>query len=501
MPEFGGVLSLPKYIRMQNGQAHQVRAAPGAARLLKIRKKTRSLKVGVLWRRGFCAILAIACSSAWGQLPPQPASAASVKPLVIDLQDALRRARAYSQQFQTAATNAAVARENRLQARAAELPTVNALNQFIYTEGNGTPSGVFIANDGVHVYNEQAVVHENLFSLMRRGEYRRTQAAEAIAIAQKEIADRGLVFTVVQDYYNLVAAQRKIINANQALAQAQDFVTLTEKQEQAGDVSHVNVVKAQLQFEQRSRDLQNAKLATEQAQLTLGVLLFPDFDQNFTVADDLSSLQPLSSWGDVQAQALAHNPELRAAQAGVREAHFATVVARYAYLPALSVNFYYGIDANQFADQASNVSGSNRSTLPNYTVAHRQNLGYSADVALNIPVWNWGATRSRVRQSELQAKQAQFNLTVAQRRLYANLHSLYDQAATAEEQVASLQRSRNLAAENIHLTLLRYQAGDATALEVVTAADSAALARNAYDDGLSRYHVALANLQTLTGKL
>lgn len=449
---------------------------------------------------GLLALSAI-CAGASGQNASAPTKAEPTKPIVIDLQDALRRAHAYSQQFQTASTNAAVARENRLQARAAQLPTVEALNQFVYTEGNGTPSGVFIANDGVHVYNEQAIVRENLFSLFRRGQFRRTQAAEAVALAQKEIAARGLVFTVAQDYYSLVDAQRKIANAAQALTEAQDFVDLTEKQEQAGDVSHVNVVKAQIQLEQRSRDLQNAKLTTEQAQLTLGVLLFPDFDQNFTVIDDLSTLQPLAPWTEIKALALERNPELQSAQASMREAHFATTVARYEYLPALGVNFYYGIDANQFAAQATNVFGVNRSTLPNNQIAQRQNLGYEGEVTLDIPVWNWGATRSRVRQSELLAKQAEFNLTVAQRRVYANLRSLYDQAVIAEEQVSSLQRSRDLAAEDIHLTLLRYQAGDATALEVVTAADAAALARNAYDDGLSRYHVTLANLQTLTGTL
>lgn len=484
---------------MENGIVRPPRTAPAVCCP---HRKKRFSETGVSWALAFCAILAITSCCASAQVPASPTSSTDPsKPIIIDLQHALRRARAYSQQFQTAATNAAVARENRLQARAAELPTVNALNQFIYTEGNGTPSGVFIANDGVHVYNEQAVVHENLFSLVRRGQYRRTQAAEAVALAQKEIAARGLVLTVTQDYYNLVSAQRKIANARQAQAEAQDFVNFTEKQEQAGDVSHVNVVKAQLQLEQRRRDFQNATLAAEQAQLTLGVLLFPDFDQNFTVADDLSTLPTLAPWTQVKTLALSHNPELRAAEASVREAHFATTVARYAYLPALGINFYYGIDANQFAAQASNVSGANRSTLPNYNVPVRQNLGYEGEVTLDIPVWNWGATRSRVRQSELQAKQAQFNLTVAQRRLYANLHSLYDQAATAEQQVSSLQRSRDLAAENLHLTLLRYQAGDATALEVVTAADSAALARNAYDDGLSKYRIALANLQTLTGTL
>jgi outer membrane protein TolC len=46
---------------------------------------------------------------------------------------------------------------------------------------------------------------------------------------------------------------------------------------------------------------------------------------------------------------------------------------------------------------------------------------------------------------------------------------------------------------------LRYQAGEATILEVVDAQNTVNQARNAYDDGLVRYRLGLANLQTLTG--
>src|ERR1700692_4670463 len=94
----------------------------------------------------------------------------------ISLQDALARARQYGGQIQSANLAALQAREDRVQVRAATLPQVSALTQFIYTEGNGTPSGVFIANDGVHVYNEQAVVHQELLSAVRHGEMQRAMA-------------------------------------------------------------------------------------------------------------------------------------------------------------------------------------------------------------------------------------------------------------------------------------------------------------------------------------
>ena len=62
-----------------------------------------------------------------------------------------------------------------------------------------------------------------------------------------------------------------------------------------------------------------------------------------------------------------------------------------------------------------------------------------------------------------------------------------------------LRNSADLAAESLRLTNLRYQAGEATALEVVDAQNTLTQARNNYRDGEARYHVAIANLQTLTG--
>jgi len=68
-----------------------------------------------------------------------------------------------------------------LQAPANRLPTLNEFNEFIYTEGNGTPSRVFVASNGVHVYNTQAVVHQEALAFFRNGEVRQTVAAEVVA--------------------------------------------------------------------------------------------------------------------------------------------------------------------------------------------------------------------------------------------------------------------------------------------------------------------------------
>src|SRR2546430_425851 len=77
---------------------------------------------------------------------PQPTNA----PLTLTLQDALQRARNNSPQFLSAVTDAALAHEDRVQARAGLLPAVAYTNGYLYTQGNGTSSGRYIANNAVH---------------------------------------------------------------------------------------------------------------------------------------------------------------------------------------------------------------------------------------------------------------------------------------------------------------------------------------------------------------
>src|SRR5579862_2209196 len=259
----------------------------------------------------FLVIALSRCASA--QTPAQA-------PSVITLQDALSRARQYGTQIQSANLNVALAKEDKLQAKAAGLPSLNAFNQFIYTEGNGTPSGVFVANDGVHIYNEQAQIHEEVLTFVRRGEIRRAMAAEAVARAKIEVAQRGLNSTVVQDYYAILAAQRRFVNTQTSLREAGQFLDITQKQEAGGEVAHADVIKAQITLQQRQRDLQDGQLNIDKARIALGVLIFPDFRSDFSVADDAQQADILPPLPEAQAKATATSPDLQSARLSLQQA-------------------------------------------------------------------------------------------------------------------------------------------------------------------------------------
>jgi outer membrane protein TolC len=414
-------------------------------------------------------------------------------PTSITLQEAMALARANEPNFAAAAANKRVTALDHSIAQAALLPGVTYHNQVLYTQPNGAfngggPDGSqsaprFIANNAVREYASQGVVTETI-GVQQLTAVSRASAADAVAAAELEIARRGLVATVTGLFYQALAADRKVGVAQRAAGESASFINLTQQREGAREAAHADVVKAQLQQQQRDRDLADALLEQQKAHLDLGVLLFADPRAAYTLVP--GAVVPLPARADVDAAAMKLNPELHQALASLRVSTLDVTAARAAYLPDLGLNFTYGIDAEQFA-----VNG--RDGV--------KNLGYSAMATLDIPVWDWLSTQHRVRQSEILRDAAHTALTATQRRLIAQLDESYAEAGTSRDQLQSLDQSVQTAAESLRLTRLRYTAGEATVLEVVDAQNSLTTAEIAREDGTIRYQLAFTNLQLLTGAL
>src|ERR1700674_5362026 len=359
------------------------------------------------------------------QQSASPANASAAAPLRLTLQDALDRARKNSVQFQAAVTNAGLVRQDRRQAFDALLPTVTYNNSAIYTQGSGAAASavtgvpvIFIANNAVHEYISQGNVHEAIDVAMVAN-YRKVSAAAAVAKWQGGIASRGLVGTGAPGYYGVAAAQQKLETAKRTAYEGDRFFKITQELEQGGEVAHADVIKAELQTRERQRALQEAELGFLNARLGFSVLIFPIFEDNFEVADDLHAPVPLPTLAEVQQRAARDNPDVRAALAAVQQTGYDVFGARAGYFPALSIDYFYGIDATHFAVNTA-IPGDGKVS----------NLGSSIVATLNIPVWNWGTTQSRVKQAELRRAQSKRELSFAQRKLLAEIQSLYAEAET-----------------------------------------------------------------------
>jgi len=419
----------------------------------------------------------------------QSTKALNAEPLRITLRDAIARAHKLSPSLATAVANARVAAGAVVQARAGVLPTLNGISEYIYTQGNGTPVGRFIASNGVHEYIAQANVHEALSGPLLF-QYRRATLLKAVAADQTAIAERGLLVTVVQAYSTLYGAHGKVTTAEETLAAARNFVTITEERQKNGDAAYADVLKARIQADDTESAVDNAKLTLEQSRVALALLIFKDVNQAYDLAEDPSLVLSLPSRDEAQAWASSSNPELDAAEKTARAAGKDLTAARLGFLPSLSLDYNYGIDANQFATEFP---------LPDGRTA--QNLGYSAVGSLNMPIFTWGSTWSKVRDASSLKQSADTSLHFARQKAIGDFHVFYQSAQVAQHDLQIRRQAYDDAVQSRKLTLLQYRGGLATALEVVAAESAVDTESAALYDAKTRYATAIANLATLTGRL
>jgi outer membrane protein len=420
---------------------------------------------------------------------PSPKAAAT-----LTLDDAIRLAETNEPSFAAAAAESRAAGLERKDAKAGLLPSVVFHNQYLFTQSNGSFATSdnghaqslpkFIANNAVHEYTSQASVNETI-GLAGNAAVFLAEANAARAQAESEIARRGLVATVVGLYYNVRSGGERLAVAQRALEEANRFVDVTQKRESAGEAAHADVIKARLGQQQRQRELADAMLSSQKSNLDLGVLLFADPATPFSTAQEPAP-PALPARNDVEAAARTNNPEVRSALASLQASRAETRGAWAGLFPDLALNYSYGIDAPQFAKNGPDGV---------------RNLGYSASATLDIPIWDWLTSERKVKEAQLRAAASKVAFTATQRRLLANLTEFYNEASTAQQQLASLESSVVDAREALRLTNLRYVNGESTVLEVVDAQSTLVTTENARADGLVRYYLALAQLETLTGRL
>src|SRR5208282_4844176 len=177
--------------------------------------------------KAFFTMLALA--PAWTQQATVSSSPApGPAPASVTLEDAIARARTNEPSFAAAVAASKVAALDHSLARAALLPSVVYHNQYLYTQsaqGHGQSANAstaattsiprFIANNSVHEYTSQGVVTETI-GVQKVTAVAQASTAAAVASAELEIAQRGLVVTVVSLYYSALEAEHKVAIALRA---------------------------------------------------------------------------------------------------------------------------------------------------------------------------------------------------------------------------------------------------------------------------------------------
>ena len=433
-----------------------------------------------------------AATPAPGVTPP-PVSLASQtaqNPNPLTLDEALRLANVQASTFQQAGLNERIAAEDVKQAQAAFLPKVSAPLSYIYTSpAFGQPAGTprvpsFIANNAISEYQAFVNVAGDFDIAGRlRATLARNRALLAAAHAGTEVARRALAQAVLESYYGLALAIAQRTAAEGNLAAAEEFEHITSLLLSGGEIAPVDLTRAHLQTIARRDELERARANEEVAAGSLRVLVGYDFIRPISTSDLALVLPNDNEFQQFSPGDIPRRPEFAQLEAQLRAARQDIKIARSDRLPALSYSMNGGFDTDSLKGPRL-----------------KEHSGVSAAVSLTIPIFDWGATKSRERQARLRVQLAENGRTAALRGFTQQFYAARSQAASAAERVRLAREGVLAAQDNLAASIARYRAGEAQIIEVTDAQNMLVTQRAALYQALFDYQTALGRLRQATGQ-
>lgn len=273
-----------------------------------------------------------------------------------------------------------------------------------------------------------------------RGAYKNVDAARGNAEAARQQVRAGAAKT----YYGLAVARGMRELAGKAVEAARGHEALVIRQVELGLAPERARLQAELAVARAERDRATAEEAVVMAGQAFASLTGLPAQTEVTLPD--SPVGVPGSLEEALERALADRPELAASQATAAAADLAVTARQLSWLPTLNGR---------------------------YTWVYNENTGFTDDPTLWMVVfegkwllWDGGARIGQTREAASQARQAHLLATQERIDVESEVRNAWERHARASAALASAERERALATENLRLAEIALQNGGMTWLEV-----------------------------------
>ena len=216
---------------------------------------------------------------------------------------------------------------------------------------------------------------------------------------------------------------------------------------------------------------------------SLRVLVGYDFTEAISTTDLELALPIDTEYQQFRADDISRRPEFTQLEHQLRAARQEIKIARADRLPALTYSMNGGFDTDSLKGPRL-----------------KEHSGVSAAVSLTIPIFDWGATRSKEKQARLRVQVAENERAIAVRGFTQQFYAAKSQAAIAAARITLAREGVSRAQDNLTASIARYRAGEAQIVEVTDAQTTLVAQRSALYQAIFDYQIALARLRQATGQ-
>jgi outer membrane protein TolC len=299
--------------------------------------------------------------------------------------------------------------------------------------------------------------------------YNASKASFAAADNDLRLSVRQAYFQIVQDKAQIDVAQESVKNAQQTLTNAQEKLT-------AGTLARYDVLQYETQLSQSQSDLITAQTNLAVAKENFNDILARPIDTPFDVAD-VTALPEVSDTPEALIQkALTDRPDVRAQKETIWSLKYQTQATEASMDPSMQL----GADHIRIYDPGT------------LNTVFSENEAF---VNLNIPLWDSGVTRAKVKESRQQVVQAEIALQKLNLSIALEVQQDLSNLTSSKAKLEVAQKQVDQAKEQYRLAVVRANAGEGITLDVTNAQTQLTTAETGLVNARYAYLIAYAALQ------
>lgn len=372
------------------------------------------------------------------------------------------------------------------QAHAALLPRSQFDAGYTYNnpQDRSAPNQSFVALNGVREYLALLTASQEIDTSGRlRADLARARAEQDVARAGASITGRDLKRAVAAAYYQLLLARHLVQALRDSVSEAESFEKRTRLLLENGEAAQADLVKASASAAFLRQALNAAELEAKLANHELASFWTKDVAEPLSIEDVFDQppapLEPGAPATPAGPEPFLQRPEFSLLDAQRRGFLAESGRLRAELLPQASVNLQYGLDANAL---------------------RARDHGYAVFVNVNVPVFEWSRTLNASKQFRVRAQQTEANRAIAERVFSRDYESAQTRVQMLFEQIAIAASQVKLSEEDLRLSRIRFEGGEGSALDVVTAQNQLAQARANHYTSIASYLNARADREVAAGR-
>lgn len=288
---------------------------------------------------------------------------------------------------------------------------------------------------------------------------------------------------VKQLFYDVYQNQISLQIAKEELQNNQNSYDVIKNKVDGGLVALEELYQAEVNLASSRSGLYNREVQLENSLDRLKILIGMGLDEKVMVITNISGDKTNVDLNDAISKALANRMEIRQREIDIEESQFEIIKSR-------AVNEFAGT-----IDASFGLSGYDPAFL---NVMSKPETTPSVKVTFNVPLFDWGERKARIKAAELGRENAEIDFDEEKKDIVMNIRSVYRNLKNLENQIEIQRINVKNAQLTFEINSERYKNGDLTGMELSQYQNQLSNRKMALTSALIDYKLELLNLKIQT---